>query len=89
MKGITFAQVKECIQYLADQIPATEEVCAEYTLNTAPGWVEEARKGRDRVEHPDMFVLHAKVGKVKIDLRVEGIAFVSETDEQLEKGCER
>ena len=83
MRGITLAQVKECIQHLADQIPATNEVCTEYTLNTAPGWVEI---GRDRVEHPDMFVLHAKVGKVKIDLRVEGIAFVSETDEQLEKG---
>lgn len=80
MKGITFAQVRECIQYLTDQIPATEEVCTEYTLNTAPGWVEEERKGRDRVEHPDMFVLYAKVGKIKIDLRVEGIAFVSDKE---------
>ena len=86
MKGITFAQVKECIQFLADQLPATEEVCTEYTLNIAPGWVEEARKGKDRTEHPDAFLLHAKVGKIKIDLRVEGIAFVSESDEQLAKG---
>ena len=86
MNGITFKQVKECLQQLTDNIPATEEVCTEYTLNIAPGWVEEERKGRDRTEHPDLFVLHAKVGKIKIDLRVEGIAFVSESDEQLEKG---
>ena len=86
MKGITFNQVKECLQQLNDSIPATDEVCSEYTLNVSPAWTQQREKGKDYEEHPDLFVMNVKVGKIKINLRVEGFALVSESDEQLAKG---
>ena len=86
MKGITFNQVREVLTALTNEIPATNEVCSKYTLNVCPGYHQDAQKGRPAADYPDIFVMTATVGKIKIDLRVEGVAFISESDEQLENG---
>ena len=86
MKGITFNQVKDCLQQLAEHIPATDEVCTEYMMNVIPAYHLDEKKGRPAADFPDIFVMMATVGKIKINLRVEGIAFLSESDEQLAKG---
>ena len=80
--GITYNDVRNCLRILQEEIPATDEVCAEYTFNVAPA--QDAMNGRKAA--PDMFCLKVKVNKMSINLRVEGIAFLSESDEQLEKG---
>lgn len=85
MKGITFNQVREVLTALTNEIPATDEVCTEFTMSCGPGYVEEI-KGKDRVEKPDFYFMTAKVGKIKIDLRVFGTMLLSESDEQLAKG---
>lgn len=81
-KGITYNDVRNCLRILQEEIPATDEVCAEYTFNVAPA--QDAMNGRKAA--PDMFCLKVKVNKMSINLRVEGFALVSESDEQLEKG---
>lgn len=75
-KGITYNDVRNCLRLLQEEIPATDEICAEYTFNVAPA--TEAQKGREAT--PDFFVMNVKVKKMSINLRVEGFALVSEKE---------
>ena len=75
-KGITYNDVRNCLRILQEEIPATDEVCSEYTLNVAP--TTEAQKGREAI--PDFFVMNVKVKKMSINLRVEGFALVSDKE---------
>ena len=81
-EGITYNDVRNCLRILQEEIPATDEVCAEYTFTASPA--QGAENGRKAA--PDIFCLKVKVNKMSINLRVEGFALVSESDEQLEKG---
>ncbi len=74
--GITYNDVRDCLQQLMNEIPATDEACTEYTFNVAPA--TEAQKGMDAT--PDLFVMKVKVGKMAINLRVEGFALVSDKE---------
>lgn len=71
MKGITFNQVREVLAKLQNQIPATEEVCTEYTMSCGPAC--PGNKASD-----DFYFLSVKCGKIKIELKVFGAMLVSE-----------
>lgn len=70
MKGLTYREVYEALAYLACKIPPTDDVCTEYTLSCAP----------ESETNEPFFFMTAKVGKMKIDLKVIGTMLVSETD---------
>ena len=74
--GITYKDVKGYISQLAARIPGTEDICTRYTLNIAPC-------------PPEMFFLSAEVDGMKIELRVEGMVFLSEADDDLGKTLQR
>lgn len=73
MKGITFNQVREAIAELSKQIPATDEVCTEYSLSTG---ISE----KDGEKDPFYFLI-VKCGKIRISLHVYGTMLVSEGGE--------
>ena len=70
MKGLTYREVYEALAYLACKIPPTDDVCTEYTLSCAP----------ESDKNEPFFFMTAKVGDMKIDLKVIGTMLVSETD---------
>lgn len=69
MEGITFNRVREILDELKNQIPATDEV-AEYTLSSG---ISE----KDGETRP-FFILIAKCGEVRIDMHVQGAQLITE-----------
>lgn len=76
--GITYNDVRNALELLKNEIPATDEVCTRYTVNTG-------YSGDGDLREPFYF-MNVKCGKIWISLKVYGTMLVSESDEQLEKG---
>lgn len=63
--------MREVLTALQNQIPATDEVCTEYTMSCSPACPDN--KASD-----DFYFLSVKCGKIKIELKVFGTMLVSE-----------
>lgn len=69
MNVLSYRLVKSYVQELADSIPELDTPCEEFTYRHAPGFVEE-QKGMGKVTHPEEVLLTAKVGKMRIEIKV-------------------
>ena len=69
-QGLTYRQVKEYVRELADNIPALDTVCEEYTVRHTPAAIIEERKGVDRKYCPEEVFMTARIGSMRIELKV-------------------